>query len=120
MSMTVLRKSRTVLGLVTRFKRWNPVEAQAIIMGVVSIDDVWARIIMHEGEVFTLVGGKEFTYTVNGSVLRPTGVNRNLPKSTFEKALLIMPVSGPGALNKVVQGPAYVYAILTDERMGWE
>lgn len=56
---------------------------------------------------------------MNGSVLRPSGINRKLSKSTFEKALLTMPVSGPWALNKVVQGPAHVYAILTDERIGW-
>lgn len=78
------------------------------------LDEVWARIVAHQGETFTLVTGKEFTYSVSGDVLRPEGVNRNLPKSTFDKALRMMPVSGPGAIRDVVQGPAYVYAILTD------
>jgi hypothetical protein len=81
------------------------------------IDEVWARIVAHEGERFVTVSGIGFCYSVKGSVLRTDRADWNLPKSTFAKALRMMPVSGPGAFNNVVQGPAYVFGILTDERI---
>ncbi len=81
-----------------------------------SSDDVWTRICSCEGEVFHQKRGQPFTYTVISSSLRPSTTNRMLPRSHFEAALKRFPVSGPGELNDL-QGPSYLYAILTDPRI---
>ena len=88
-----------------------------VAVAVNGIDEVWQRILAHEGETFVTVTGIEFKYSVRGSVLKTDRAHWNLSRSTFEKALGMLPVSGPGALNKVVQGPAYVFAVLTDDRI---
>jgi len=82
-----------------------------------SIDKVWSRIKSHEGETFTTKTGLEFSYSVSGEVLRPSRTEYNLPKSEFEKALPLVPFNGPGVINDLVRGPAYVWAILHDARI---
>jgi hypothetical protein len=81
-----------------------------------SFDVVWSRIQAHQGEVFHQVRGGEFTYYLSGQAVRPDRTNRLLPRSQFEKALKRFPVGGPGDLYDL-QGPSYLYAILTDERI---
>lgn len=80
------------------------------------IDLVWARITAHQGEVFRLVRGKEFTYRVLGNVLRPETTNRSLPKSDFARALEMVPLTGPGEIQHL-QDPSYIYAVLMDSRI---
>jgi hypothetical protein len=80
------------------------------------IDEVWRRITAHEGETFRQVRGGEFTYEVQGAVLRPDRTNRNLHRSQFEAALQRAPISGPSDLQDL-QGPSYLFAILTDPRI---
>jgi len=46
--------------------------------------------------------------------------NCNLPKSDFAIAYDLMPVDGPGAINKKVHGPSYIWAILHDKRISGE
>lgn len=60
--------------------------------------------------------GQPFTYTVIGSSVRPSTTNRMLPRSQFEAARKRLPVSGPGELSDL-QGPSYLFAILTDSRI---
>jgi hypothetical protein len=79
-------------------------------------NDVWARICACEEEVFYQKRGQPFTYSVMGSSLLPSTTNRMLSRSQFEEALTRLPVSGPGGLNDL-QGPSYLYAILTDPRV---
>jgi hypothetical protein len=79
-------------------------------------NDVWARICACEGEVFYQKRGQPFTYSVVGSSLLPSTTNRMLPRSQFVEASTRLPVSGPGELNDL-QGPSYLYAILTDQRI---
>ena len=55
---------------------------------MISIDIVWARIKAHEGEVFRLIRGKEYTYSIVGSALIPEGINQNIPKVHFEETLI--------------------------------
>jgi len=83
---------------------------------VSSRSDVWARICACEGEVFHQKRGQPFMYSIIGSSLFPSTTNRMLPRSQFEEALKRLPVSGPGELNDL-QGPSYLYAILTDHRI---
>jgi hypothetical protein len=37
--------------------------------------------------------------------------------SQFRLAFDRMPLSGPGEINRLVRGPAYIFAILTDRRV---
>jgi hypothetical protein len=84
--------------------------------GDMDITTVWTRIEGAEGEVFRQVRGQEFSYEVRSGGVVPSTTNRLLPRSHFEKALERMPLSGPGQLQDL-QGPSYLYAILTDSRI---
>jgi|HubBroStandDraft_6_1064221.scaffolds.fasta_scaffold260740_2 hypothetical protein len=86
-----------------------------------SFDDVWPRIEAHAGEEFRTIRGKPFSYNIRGSAVVPrpgkaAETNRLLPRSHFQKAWDRRPLSGPGQIHDL-QGPAYVYAILTDPRI---
>ena len=78
---------------------------------------VWQRILSLEGEEFCTVRNLEFTYKVVGTSLIPNRAQRKISQSDFYKAYKSMPLNGPGDINNLVQGPAYVYAILTDRRV---
>jgi hypothetical protein len=54
---------------------------------------------------------------MSGDYLQPSRTNVELPKGHFRKALALMPVKGLGDINGLVLGPAYIFAILTDERI---
>lgn len=81
------------------------------------MDEIWAAIELHAGQPFHLVRGGEFTYRVDGAHVLPDRTHRQLHKSQFKTALERMPVTGPGDLQDL-QGPSYLYAILTDSRIG--
>lgn len=82
-----------------------------------SIEEVWRRISAHTGEVFTTISGLPFTYTVAGNVLRTDVTDYNLTASEFQKAVCLLPLSGPGKISQIVRGPTYVWAILHDHRV---
>lgn len=82
-----------------------------------SVDIVWSRIVAHEGETFHQKRGKPFTYTMQGNAVSPDTTNRLLPRIDFERALPMLPLKGPGEIQHL-QGPSYIYAILTDKRIG--
>jgi hypothetical protein len=82
---------------------------------------VWARIEAHRGEEFRTVRGEPFSYDVHGNIVVPRPQKgeltpRQLPRSDFEKAWARRPLSGPGQI-KDLQGPSYIYGILTDPRI---
>lgn len=79
-------------------------------------EHVWSRIESNAGQLFHQVRGGEFRYTVGSGCVLPDRTNRQLPRSQFEKAFHRMPVSGPGELQDL-QGPSYLFAILTDPRI---
>lgn len=78
---------------------------------------VWDRILACQGETFMQVRGGSFTYAVDGDSLVPDRTSRRLPRSQFQVAFLRLPVAGPGEFQDL-QGPSYLYAILTDHRIG--
>lgn len=80
------------------------------------IDVVWSRIERHAGEEFRQVRGATFTYRVAGAAVHPSRTTRALARSQFAKALGRFPLAGPGDLRDL-QGPSYLYAILTDPRI---
>jgi hypothetical protein len=65
---------------------------------VANIDGVWARIRACAGQEFRTITGLAFTYEVPGNYLRVHGVNRNLSRTNFAKAMELMPANGPGQL----------------------
>jgi len=82
---------------------------------------LWERIEAHRGEEFRTVRDEPFSYDVQGNIVvprpqkgKPTA--RQLPRSDFEKAWARRPLSGPAQI-KDLQGPSYIYGILTDPRI---
>jgi hypothetical protein len=80
------------------------------------IDAVWRRIETHARETFRQVKGAEFTYRVDGSSVWPDRTNRSLGKSQFAQALDRRPLVSTTQLQDL-QGPSYLFAILTDPRI---
>jgi len=78
--------------------------------------EVWARISALAGETFTTKTGRPFAYDSDARAVHLRNTNRSLPRAQFEAALERFPVSGPGELQDL-QGPSYIYAILTDRRV---
>lgn len=78
----------------------------------------WNKLFQHEGEEFRTVTGLPFTYEMKGgSSIKVSRANQVISKINFEKALKCMPLTGPGEISGLVRGSAYVYALITDERM---
>jgi hypothetical protein len=83
-----------------------------------SIDIVWPRIATHAGEKFSLKTGRSLTYTVSGGHVHPDRAkHQQIPKSHFQSAPELVPLSGPGEISQLVRGSSYVYAILMDPRI---
>ena len=82
----------------------------------ITIDVVWKRIIKSEGEIFHQLRGKPYTYEIAGDALIPLGINQNIYKTEFEKALEFLPLSNTTAVQHL-RGPSYLYSILMDERI---
>lgn len=76
----------------------------------------WEGIVSLAGEVFHTKTGKAFTYQISGNAVALLNTNRNLPRAHIERALGRMPLDGPGQLQDL-QGPSYIFAIITDPRV---
>ena len=61
--------------------------------------------------------GKEFIYSVINNAIVTNKTNYILSKNDIKKVFNIMPVEGPGRINDLVRGPAYIWAILNDNRI---
>jgi len=83
---------------------------------MIDFKDTWARIRAHAGEEFQTVRGLPFSYRVEGLTLTTTRTEFPLTRSDFEKAHSRMPLTGPGEITRLVRGPSYIFAILTDKR----
>jgi hypothetical protein len=77
---------------------------------------VWQRIVRHEGDMFTQLRGRDFTYAIEGNALRPSTTNRLLGRSQFAKGIDRMPARATSDLHDL-QGPSYLFAILMDDRI---
>lgn len=80
-------------------------------------DAVWRRIKDHAGERFATKTGLPFTYEIHGDAVIPDRTHYPLHASSFRTAFALLPLSGPGEINSLVRGPAYVWAILADRRI---
>ena len=77
----------------------------------------WNRIEAHAGEEFRTKTGLLFCYKVVSANVIPDRTGYPLHASNFRTAFDLLPLSGPGQINAIVRGPAYVYAILADPRI---
>ena len=78
---------------------------------------IWKRVMEHQSELFYTITGLGFTYQVINDAVITSRTSRKLTRQNFEKAYSYFPLNGPGQINNIVQGPAYVYAILSDRRV---
>ena len=77
---------------------------------------VWDRIAAHAGSEFRQKTGRLFTYSLAGNAITPSTTNRLLARAQFQRAYERSPLHGPGQLQNL-QGPSYLFAILTDPRI---
>jgi hypothetical protein len=77
---------------------------------------IWARIAANAGSEFRQKTGRQFTYSLVGNAIVPSTTNRMLARTQFQKAYQRSPLHGPGQLQDL-QGPSYLFAILTDKRV---
>lgn len=84
---------------------------------VPSFNSMWVRIVAFQGQTLRTVKGLPFIYEVKGQFIRVSPAKQNLSRTEFEKAYKLLPLNGPGEINSIVRGPAYIYAILTDTRI---
>lgn len=82
-----------------------------------SFENTWSKIKKTAGEEFHTKTGKPFTYRIVDDSVVTSRTNYPLAKANFERAATLTNLTGPGQINDLVRGPAYVYAILTDSRI---
>jgi hypothetical protein len=85
--------------------------------GMNEFEAEWRRIEAHADREFRTKTGLPFTYKVVGTSVVPDCTGYPLHVSNFRTAFGLLPLKGPGEINAIVRGPAYVYAILTDRRI---
>jgi len=79
--------------------------------------EVWKRIKAHQGEKFHTKTGLEFTYNIKENGFFPSRTEYRISQSDVEKAYKLVPFDGPGVVNDIVRGPAYLWAVLHDTRI---
>jgi maltose-binding protein MalE len=82
-----------------------------------AFEEIWNRIVSHKGEVYRTKTDLEFTYRIDGDGFYPSRTDYRISKSDFKQAFRAVPISGPGEINRIVRGPAYVWAVLHDRRI---
>jgi hypothetical protein len=80
-------------------------------------DAVWERICAQAGEFFKTHRNEWFTYRIEGDHLLPSHADLRIPRSDFELALPMLPLSDPRKIAKYVAGWAHVAAVLHDPRI---
>ncbi|MFT5422620.1 MAG: serine/threonine protein kinase [Phycisphaerales bacterium] len=86
-------------------------------IGSPSFEMVWATVGHLAGQTFKTKTGIEFAYEFDGKRVTPDRTDYPLSKADFVKAHALMPLEGPGEINNLVRGPAYIWAILNDHRV---
>lgn len=82
-----------------------------------NVDTVWSRMKSLEGEQFETKTGLPFTFEISGDIFHPSRTRYNISKADLGKALDLVPLEGPGLVSQLVRGPAYIWAVLHDERI---
>ncbi len=87
------------------------------IIHVISFDTIWNNVKSNQEETFKTITGLEFTYSLEGDYLIPSRTDYKISKHDVHKAFDMLPLDGPGDINDIVRGPAYVWALLHDTRI---
>ena len=82
-----------------------------------NIESVWSRIALHAGEFFYTKTGVPFTYHVTNRLVVLDNTKRNIPIGNFETALAVAKPSVVAFQRLNLQGPSYIYGIITDSRI---
>jgi len=82
-----------------------------------TFEEIWVRIVAHAGQGFGTKTGLEFTYEILNDGFFPSRTKYRISKSDFAGAYAIVPFEGPGQINQVARGPAYIWAVLHDRRI---
>ena len=82
-----------------------------------SFYEVMERIKAQQGERFHTKTGLEFTYDIRENGFFPSRTEYRISLSDIEKAFSLVPFDGPGVVNDIVKGPAYLWAVLHDKRI---
>ncbi|HUY00579.1 MAG TPA: hypothetical protein VMV49_13550 [Candidatus Deferrimicrobium sp.] len=80
-------------------------------------NEIWSRILSHQGASFYTKRNLKFTYQIRGDIFFPSRTNWQIPKNDFRKTYEMVPIEGPGVINNLVQGPSYIWAVLHDPRI---
>ena len=80
-------------------------------------ESVWDRIKNCEGEVFYTKSDLPFSYTIDGNGLVPSRTRYRIMRKDVERVAQLCPLPGPGVINNVVRGPAYIWGILHDSHI---
>ena len=80
-------------------------------------DRVGARIYDHAGQPFRTIRGLPFSYRADSGAIYPTRTCYRLARADVEHAYHLAPLPGPGSINGIVRGPAYIWAALHDSRI---
>jgi hypothetical protein len=80
------------------------------------INPIWERILENAGGEFRMIRGATFRYEVIAGHVRPDRTDQQIPKSHFEKALGIVPLTSTATIQGL-RGPSFIYAILMDPRI---
>lgn len=86
-------------------------------MPTTPFEDIWNRIISHQGEIFHTKSRLEFTYRIEGNRFYSSRAEWIITKTDFIKAYKFVPIAGPGLISSDVMGPSYVWAVLHDKRI---
>ena len=83
-------------------------------------EEIWRRVVHHQGEPFQTVTGKPFTYEVEGAGIwffrNGERVNRKLTRKQFEIALSRCPLGSTTEIKDLMDYP-YLFALLKDGRV---
>jgi hypothetical protein len=78
---------------------------------------IWNRINEFQGHPFHTIRNIEFTYSLEGNIFVRDGVDWNITINDFINVYNMLPVNGPGAIPRNVNGRSYVWAVLNDQRI---
>ena len=85
-------------------------------MGDPGIEAIWTRIRVNAGSEFRIVQGATFSYKIASGQVVLDRTNHQIAKSHFGKALALVPTENTTVVQHL-RGPAYIYAILMDDRI---
>ncbi len=76
-------------------------------------NSVWDKVVSMEGRRFATSRGKKFSYKVTGEYIVVRDSQARIPRSQFDKAQKMWPVTGPSRLVGVY-APSVVWAVLKE------